>query len=354
MSFSNNLKMKQLLKTRLLLLLTFLSVLLSPQINNRFDAVYAENPFLEVKKDSGDTQPDKNANRADVDIKPQESVKSKENPKTEYRKQESGAQNCFLYYLIKLQKKLNESVSGKMRELKSQKSLNFFFTLMLICFIYGIAHALGPGHGKSIISSWILASKRKLPDVVSASLLTALVHSFSAVILVLAGWYFLKKTVAAETENLKYYLQLTSGIILLFMGFYEIYKYIKGNLIDKDNGGEEDAELSEDEDTTKSGRLSSFAIALTAGIIPCPVTSLILIFAISKDLLWQGILFVISFATGMALAILGVTWTVWFLKEKANKTKFPVINLIVNKILPVMGGLALIIFAVIIIMTSKM
>ena len=332
-------------------------------------AAYAQNPFLEVKEEPGE-KPSSTPQAKETGVKEEVEEPSGDKPgsvqnepvKEEPVSEKAGSvkpagkqqkQNWFLYHLAKLQKKLNRSVSGQMRKLKTQKSFSFFLTIMLICFVYGIAHALGPGHGKSIISSWILVSKRELKDVVAASLLTAVVHSMSATLLVLGSWYILKKTVTIETEHLKYYLQFASGILLFLLGSFEIYKYIRRNFIDKKPGKEEAGEEESKENEDKTRHLNSFAVALTAGIIPCPVTSLILIFAISMDLVWQGIVFVISFATGMALAILGVTWMVWTLKEKAKKTKFPAINFAVEKILPLMGGLALIVFAVIIMLTSK-
>lgn len=296
---------------------------------------------------------------SNVKSQPSPKVQQQETPNKETKMVQAQPKksNWLFYNLSKAQKKMNSIVSSKIKRLKEEKSIGFFFSIMLICFIYGIAHALGPGHGKTVIGSWILISRRELREVISVSILTAAIHSLSATLLVLGSWYILKNALSIEAETIKSYLFLGSGVLLFFLGVYELYRYFKTQKLkslNKENSAEEGNKESTGKETDggHSG-WNSLTVALTVGIVPCPVTSVILIFSISMGLLWQGILFVIAFALGMSAAILGVSGIIWKMKEKASQTKMPALNYVVDKVFPVIGGLALILFSILILLSYQ-
>ena len=54
-----------------------------------------------------------------------------------------------------LQRTLAMSVKG----LKSDNPMAGALTLAALSFLYGILHAVGPGHGKTIISSYVVANE---------------------------------------------------------------------------------------------------------------------------------------------------------------------------------------------------
>ncbi|MFC1770990.1 hypothetical protein ACFLZV_03790, partial [Candidatus Margulisiibacteriota bacterium] len=56
-----------------------------------------------------------------------------------------------LSQLASVQRKLNKELSGLLTDLKKKNPLSVF-TVLLIAFIYGALHSLGPGHGKMLIS----------------------------------------------------------------------------------------------------------------------------------------------------------------------------------------------------------
>ena len=66
--------------------------------------------------------------------------------------------NALYGKLTKLQQSLNKDMAWKIKDLRQQQDPLLLLYLALLAFIYGIFHALGPGHGKSVISSWILPS----------------------------------------------------------------------------------------------------------------------------------------------------------------------------------------------------
>src|SRR5260370_35150926 len=61
------------------------------------------------------------------------------------------------------------------------------WTLLAISFAYGIFHAAGPGHGKAVISSYLVANEETARRGIVLSFVSALMQSLVAVAIVGAG-----------------------------------------------------------------------------------------------------------------------------------------------------------------------
>lgn len=64
--------------------------------------------------------------------------------------------------------------------------------LTWLSFAYGVFHAAGPGHGKAVISSYILATGVELRRGIALAFLSALVQAFAALVLVCGAWWVLR------------------------------------------------------------------------------------------------------------------------------------------------------------------
>ena len=74
------------------------------------------------------------------------------------------------------------TLSGEIRAAKSDGSA--LWALMGIAFVYGVFHAAGPGHGKAVISSYLLANDETWRRGVALSFASALVQSLTAILIV--------------------------------------------------------------------------------------------------------------------------------------------------------------------------
>jgi len=57
-------------------------------------------------------------------------------------------------------------------------------SLLLVSFIYGVLHALGPGHGKVVITTWLATHPSKLKSSIGLTLASSLLQGLVAVVLV--------------------------------------------------------------------------------------------------------------------------------------------------------------------------
>ena len=53
------------------------------------------------------------------------------------------------------------------------------WTLMSLSFAYGVLHAAGPGHGKAVISAWLLATENQLRRGIVVALMSAVVQALT-------------------------------------------------------------------------------------------------------------------------------------------------------------------------------
>jgi nickel/cobalt exporter len=54
------------------------------------------------------------------------------------------------------------------------------FILVAVSFLYGVFHAAGPGHGKAVISSYVLANGATVRRGITLSFLAAIVQAITA------------------------------------------------------------------------------------------------------------------------------------------------------------------------------
>ncbi|MBO0663053.1 nickel/cobalt transporter [Jiella flava] len=105
--------------------------------------------------------------------------------------------------------------------------------LIGLSFLYGIFHAAGPGHGKAVIASYMLASRAELKRGVALAFASSLVQAMTALLVVGAGWYLLRGTALSMTdatdwlEIVSYLLVTGFGLLLLFKVGWKLQRHYR-------------------------------------------------------------------------------------------------------------------------------
>jgi ABC-type nickel/cobalt efflux system permease component RcnA len=94
-----------------------------------------------------------------------------------------------------------------------------FWWLGGVSFLYGIVHAAGPGHGKVVISSYLLANEQRLRRGVAIAFLSALVQAIVAVAIVGLMAVLLNMTSMAITSTAKLF-ETGSFALVAALGLY--------------------------------------------------------------------------------------------------------------------------------------
>ncbi|MDF5912946.1 hypothetical protein P4W15_16315 [Morganella morganii] len=126
----------------------------------------------------------------------------------------------LLHVSAKLQKELNVEMAVLIQKVVSDP-LKAGGLLTLFSFLYGLLHALGPGHGKVILSAYIATHPAKLRHSALLSILASLLQGTVAVILVSVVLFILNlsvrqlNNVSQITEKASYAFIILFGAIIV-------------------------------------------------------------------------------------------------------------------------------------------
>lgn len=100
------------------------------------------------------------------------------------------------------------------------------WVLISLSFLYGILHAAGPGHGKAVISSYMIANETALRRGIFLSFISSILQAVSAIILVSLAWFVLRGTGITMGMTSRY-MELASYFLIILCGIYLLWRKIR-------------------------------------------------------------------------------------------------------------------------------
>lgn len=215
------------------------------------------------------------------------------------------------------------AMSGALRNLKTGAPLAATWTLMLLSFGYGIFHAAGPGHGKAVISAWLLATEHELHRGVLIAFLSSVIQAMTAILIVsilllaVASVGAAARDVAGVLESASYGLIGLMGLYLVWTAFRPHGHHHHGH----DHHDHHDhAHLPEARQMKGAWSLTkAFSLAFAVGIRPCTGAILVLIFANAAGLYWAGIASTFAMAAGTFLTVAAIAAVAVYSKKLAMR-----------------------------------
>ena len=132
----------------------------------------------------------------------------------------------LLHNVILWQKAFNLQLSSSLNQLNQQHQ-EAGITLIFISFFYGIFHAIGPGHGKFILTSYLALEQSKLRQAVKISLASSIVQGIVAILLV--SIIIVAFTLSRTYFNLTLkWVERGSFMLMILLGVYWIYQAWQG------------------------------------------------------------------------------------------------------------------------------
>ncbi|MBU3956258.1 hypothetical protein KJ633_07325 [bacterium] len=195
-----------------------------------------------------------------------------------------------------VQQRLTARLTVLTRQLKRRHNSRLLIKLCFFAFIYGVIHALGPGHGKTIIFSYFLSEQAEAKKGVLTGTIIAFMQSLSSIIIVSALYLFVRHAHMTSIENFSRVIKPVSYGLISLVGLFLMVKPLKVLLQKGRSGQNKNSEYSAD-------RGSMLSLAFAVGIIPCPGAVILLLFSMSMQVLKIGVLLVLVMALGMAATI---------------------------------------------------
>ncbi len=219
------------------------------------------------------------------------------------------------------------AMSKSMRDM-DVKGWTAALTLIMLSLGYGVFHAAGPGHGKAVVTGWLLATESQLRRGILVAFLSAMLQSFVAVALV-SGMLLLVSGAAAAAKTATGWLELASFAMIAAMGAYVLWGGIKAfprkstpvastshhhfeivnqrpaqEHIHGPDCGHVHAPSAKEVDGDWSLK-KAMALSLAVGLRPCSGAILVLLFAHSLGIYWAGVIstFVMGLGTFITVAV---------------------------------------------------
>jgi nickel/cobalt transporter (NicO) family protein len=201
--------------------------------------------------------------------------------------------------IIPIQRKLNKKITYLSKRIETDKK--FMLLLIFFSFIYGLIHAIGPGHGKFIISSYFLSKKAKPIEAVLSGFVIAFTHGLSAIVIILVIFLILHLPVLSSLTNTTRVISIISYMLITGIALILFIKAIVDAIRNNQSY------LSEDEpakNKNKFSKLPAFLpISFITGLIPCPGAATIILFSLSTGAFMVGALAIFAMSFGMGIMI---------------------------------------------------
>jgi nickel/cobalt exporter len=265
-------------------------------------------------------------------------------------------------YVLAQQARINRELAGAVRQMKTGNVLDATLLLAFLSFTYGVLHAAGPGHGKAVISSYVLANEKTVKRGIMLSFLSAFIQALSAIAIVGVLAIALRAT-SLEISATERWIETISWGFVALVGIWLLYSQISklfarpakaagahnhgqaevsasapvhagcgcGHDHSHDQGHAHTHSSSHDahahshahahhhdadgaccghahmpDPKDLEGHLSwskALAIAFSVGIRPCTGAILVMIFAMSQGLLIAGVFATFAMALGTAITV---------------------------------------------------
>lgn len=118
------------------------------------------------------------------------------------------------------------AMSGAIRQIKGGSAYAATWTLLTLSFSYGIFHAAGPGHGKAVISAWLLATENELRRGILIAFLSSVIQALTAIVIVTV-LFLVVSSVGSTARNVAGLLESASYAMIGAMGLYLIWTAIR-------------------------------------------------------------------------------------------------------------------------------
>ncbi len=231
-------------------------------------------------------------------------------------KPEVAESKSFYTVITDTQKDLREKLTTAISAMKSG-DWSAIWKFLVICLIYGMLHALGPGHGKSVVVGYFIARRGRWRQGVALGAGITVTHTMSAVLLLLILYAIFKATVfnAFETgrigiERASYALIMLTGVLLVVLGIRDVIKSHKDSECAARINAVEGAVV---EPAGAAGALQNrvlppvarwreiIGVAAVTGIVPCPAVALIVLFCLLNSMVALSLLGALVICIGMTI-----------------------------------------------------
>ena len=253
-----------------------------------------------------------------------------------------------VFWLQGQQQNFSRAMASSIRQLRAAPSASAGWTLFFLSFLYGVLHAAGPGHGKAVISGWVLATENELRRGILIAFMSAMIQALTAIfivgalVLLVHNASAMARDVAGFLESASYAMIAAMGLYLAWTGLRRMAPKVAARpipalvgehqfeLVSRPQAPGSDYHIHDDNcgcghahapaAAAVRGDWSlsrAVALAFSVGIRPCSGAILVLITSYSLGLFWAGVASTLAMGFGVFLTISAIAALAVFAKSTA-------------------------------------
>ena len=187
--------------------------------------------------------------------------------------------------------------------------------------LLGSLHGLEPGHSKTMMAAFIIATRGTVKQAVLLGLCATISHTLVVWLVAITGMYFLGGKFDAHTTEP--YFQIASGVLIIAIALWMLcrilkhhnnykhkHSHTKHSAIDIVSPEYQDAHAVAHANDIRhhfanrsvtNGQIIAFG--LTGGLIPCPASITVLLLCLQLKKIALGGLLVLCFSIGLAITL---------------------------------------------------
>jgi ABC-type nickel/cobalt efflux system permease component RcnA len=202
---------------------------------------------------------------------------------------------------------------------------------MLGAFVWGAAHALSPGHGKTIVAAYVVGQRATIKHAVFLGATTTITHTAGVFAL---GLITLFASQFILPETLYPWLEVISGVLVVILGatllrgrlasLLQVLKVGKvSNVNNLTNASHTDFDPTQPHDHGDGfvhkhvmpgvgtpgqtvGWRGLLALGVSGGLLPCPSALVVMLSAIALNRVGFGMLLIVIFSLGLASVLIAI------------------------------------------------
>lgn len=211
-----------------------------------------------------------------------------------------------------IQSVMQNDLTRAVRDWQAAPGVGTLLAMVTACFLYGVFHAVGPGHGKAVISAYAATADVRMRQVLLLSAATAMVQATVAVVVIASATFIIGSGVYWVTTQPARWLEPVSYGAIALVGGWLIIGALRRIWPRRqaaaphhhhgDDGHDHAACCGHHPSPTPtSGGRSGLALALATGLRPCSGSLLVVWLCFSAQLWGMGI--AASYAIGLGTAL---------------------------------------------------
>jgi nickel/cobalt transporter (NicO) family protein len=194
----------------------------------------------------------------------------------------------------------------------------FAVLALLLAVGLGAAHAVAPGHGKTVMAAYLVGLRGTLRQAATIGATVTVTHTAGVLILGLV----LSTSRAIASERVYPWLGLGSGLLLAAVGVGLLVRARTGHHHPHPHGHGHDHDHHHHDhgaDGRPLGRRGLVALGLAGGLVPSPSAVVVLLGGIALGQAWFGVALVVAYGLGMAATLTGVGLLLAHLRTRMDR-----------------------------------